>query len=227
MAFVMCEEGPYRAWVRAEWQATLTAALWHGAGCAPDARGGRVQLMRFTYPGGTGLIRPYRRGGFIRHFLSSWYFADNRPKQELALLVRAQAAGLPVPEPLGAGWRWRGPWLSGALATKELPGDDLLHILQNEAQVPRNLLLRVGRLFHRMHEAGLLHADLQVKNVLISGGMPYLLDLDRARWRQRVSPRQRARNLARFQRSLRKHGLEQAFEPVREGYERQASEGTP
>ena len=222
--FVTCQEGPHYAWVRAEWRETLTAALWHGTGCSPDTRGGRVRLLRFSYPGGAGLIRPYRRGGFIRHFLSRWYFADNRPKRELALLVRARAAGLPVPEPLGAGWRWRGPWLSGALATQELPGEDLLSVLRNDTQLPRNLLVRVGRLFCQMHDAGLLHGDLQIKNVLIAGGMPYLLDLDRARWLKRVSARQRARNLARFRRSLRKHGLEQAYEAVSEGYERQAAE---
>ncbi len=224
LAFVACAEGPYRAWVRAEWQETLVSALWHGTGCAPDARCGRGPLQRLDYPGGSALIRPYRRGGAIRHVVSRWYFLDNRPKRELALLVRARAADLPVPEPLGAAWRWRGPWLSGALATKELPGEDLLHVLQNDPRLPRNLLMRVGRLFCRMHDAGLLHADLQTKNVLVAEGMPHLLDLDRARWLSRVTPRQRRRNLARFRRSLRKLGFDHAYDPVRQGYEQQASE---
>ncbi len=68
-----------------------------------------------------------------------------------------------------------------------------------------------GRLLRTLHEHGVSHPDLNLKNVLITeparpGGMPraLVLDLDRARIRRRLGERARRRMIERFWRSARK-----------------------
>jgi 3-deoxy-D-manno-octulosonic acid kinase len=69
------------------------------------------------------------------------------------------------------------------------------------------LLEACGALFRTFHDAGLYHADLQVKNVRVTPGGLVLLDFDNARFHHRLSQGQRARNLLRFRRSLEKNAL--------------------
>lgn len=85
-----------------------------------------------------------------------------------------------------------------------------------------------GRLIRRAHDGGLVHPDLNLKNILVTAGPEpeaVLLDLDRGRLAGEVSDRARRRMLNRFWRSARKWerrtgrvlgaGLEEAFA---EGY---------
>jgi hypothetical protein len=72
----------------------------------------------------------------------------------------------------------------------------------------REAAMRVaGRLIRRAHEAGLIHPDLNLKNILVTVGPEpeaVLLDLDRGRLVGEVSSRARRRMLERFWRSARK-----------------------
>ena len=65
-----------------------------------------------------------------------------------------------------------------------------------------------GRLFRRLHEGGVEHPDLNLKNVLITGAGvevdALVLDLDGARVREPVGERRRRRMIERFWRSARK-----------------------
>lgn len=68
----------------------------------------------------------------------------------------------------------------------------------------RRFLEELGRLARRLHEAGILHRDLSVGNVLIrpgENGTPdslYLIDLNRARTGRRPTLAERARDLSRL-----------------------------
>ena len=84
----------------------------------------------------------------------------------------------------------------------------------------------VGRVVRRFHEAGVVHADLNARNILLDDdGRLHVLDFDRAT----VAPRSRRRfraNLERLHRSLVKvwpaeqaATLEACWRRVREGYE--------
>lgn len=95
-----------------------------------------------------------------------------------------------------------------------------------------------GRLFRRLHEGGVVHPDLNLKNVLIAGdaGAPdaLVLDLDGATVTSRVGDGARLRMVARFWRSARKWrkttgvaldpSLQAAFEA---GYEAAFESGAP
>ena len=124
------------AWVCAEWADSLGAVLLSGEGCVAADAMGRGGLARFSYPGGTGLVRRYLRGGVIRHFIKDSFLLENRPLRELTVHVHAYRQGLPVPAPLGAVWERRGVWYRGAFATREVEGCNLLEYIQSAPPGP-------------------------------------------------------------------------------------------
>ena len=207
------------ALVRHVGRLTLAAALLDGEGCKPAGEGGRGGLLRFPYETGWGVIRGYRRGGFVRRFLKESYFVVNRPLREFLLHVRLFEQGLPMPEPLGVLWERRGLCFRGALATREIDGVTLFEYLASAPDAPGETLGCAGALIREMHDAGVFHADLQVRNILVGRDHLYLIDFDRARLACRVSRLQRARNLLRLRRSLVKNFLPlRFFPPLLKGY---------
>lgn len=205
--------------MRNEWAECIAAAMLEGVGCIAVGAGGRGGLLRFPYPGGEGIIRRYRRGGILRHWLKESYLLQNRPFRELSLLHELHQEGLSIPAPLGACWEWRGPWLRGAIATQRVEAVDLKAFLGSERPDARDALHRCGRLIREMHDRGVWHADLQVGNILIGFEREYLIDFDKAVRRAALSPRLRARNLNRLERSFRKQRLPlHFFQLLLEGY---------
>jgi hypothetical protein len=101
------------------------------------------------------------------------------------------------------------------IGTQEEPqAQDLLTAWQRSpARRERCLLLRrVGGAIRRLHDAGVEHPDLQVRNVLLCSSPPervVVIDLDRARLRAAAPPpaRVRASHLGRLVRSAVKEGL--------------------
>jgi 3-deoxy-D-manno-octulosonic acid kinase len=107
----------------------------------------------------------------------------------------------------------------GAIASREVEGQDLYHYLSSDPPGAESVLERVGELIRRMHDLGVYHADLQVRNVLVADSGLYLIDFDNACLRDELSARQRARNLFRFRRSLHKNGFPaRYFEALLRGY---------
>jgi tRNA A-37 threonylcarbamoyl transferase component Bud32 len=71
----------------------------------------------------------------------------------------------------------------------------------------RATLREVGRVVRVAHDAGLYHGDLQLRNVLVRHDEKpavFLVDLDKAGWRQPLRRRSRAMNLLRLSRSAAK-----------------------
>lgn len=212
--------------VHREWADTIAAALLEGQGCIPAGKSGRGDLLRFPYEQGWGVVRPYLRGGFARHFLRDAYVLANRPLRELRIHARLYQAGLSVPQPLGVCWERHGPLLRGALATHEVEAANLLNYLQQDPRDPEPTLRGCGALVRQMHDMGLFHADLQARNILIGDDQLYLIDFDKARFLPELNRLQRARNLFRLRRSLEKNGLDMAhFRPICEGYGDEALPG--
>ncbi len=77
-----------------------------GGEALPDAFG-RGGIRRH----GDLVIRPYRRGGLVRHLNAGTYLTPRRFGAELAIHRLLWAAGFPTIEPVGCAWRRRG-WLS-------------------------------------------------------------------------------------------------------------------
>jgi len=198
---------------------TIAKALIQGEGCEAVEEAGRGTVYRFELPGGCGMVRRYKRGGLVRFFLSDAYILSNRPLREFRLHLQIQKEGLPVPKLLGACWERRGLFVRGAIATEGLPAQNLCEFLSHSPEGPDEELRRCGTVIRRMHDMHVWHADLQVKNILVGAGGPWLIDFDNAVIRPHLSPLLRARNLLRLRRSIQKNGLSPAyFKPLCDGY---------
>lgn len=148
-----------------------------------------------------------------------------RPVRELHLGWALEERGLPTPAHIGAAVYPAGPWYRGDLVTRYVPESrDLAAVLFPGRPVPEPeavAALKVsGRLFRTLHDGGLVHPDLNLKNILIVGRGPSpgarVLDLDGARLRRRVGSRARRRMIDRFWRSGRKWSAQAgaALDPV-------------
>lgn len=219
--FIQLKRGDRHALVHPVDADTIAAALWDGADCTPVETGGRGPLLRFECNGEFGLVRRYLRGGLARHFMTEAYLFKRPGLKELAAHRVAYDRGLPVPKPLGVSWSLRGPLWRGAFATVELSGENLQSHLQRDRDANPEILAACGAAIRRMHDVGILHADLQVRNIFVHDGVAYLLDFDRARVLGTVGEALRQSNLLRLRRSFEKNGLAAPlFEQLRQGYER-------
>lgn len=176
---------------------------------------GRADVFCFPLPGGMGnvVLRRYRRGGLLRHFLRDRFFRSRRPFRELSIVEEAVQAGLNAPQVLGVVLEKEVFFLHrGAILLRQIPGSlDLQAYFQADpkqrmsygrrSQVIRN----VAREIRKMHEAGFYHRDLNLKNILVQeGGRVFVIDFDGSRRYNPLSVRLCTKNLFRFNRSVEK-----------------------
>ena len=181
-------------------------------------RGGVVSL-----PLGDGLpdmmVRRYRHGGVFGVFAGEWYLDSGRALRELIVSEKARCGGVRTPEAIGVMVRKTvGPFrrlafLSSAVSDTE----DLVHYCcrlsdypaETEALEKRGVIREAARQIRAMHDLGIRHADLHLKNLLLrrlDAGTPevYVIDFDNADLGPPLSPSERLRNLGRLARSVRK-----------------------
>ncbi|MEJ2483078.1 MAG: lipopolysaccharide kinase InaA family protein [Gemmatimonadota bacterium] len=170
---------------------------------------------------GDVIVRPYRRGGWIRHLIHRRYFLGSRPFRELDVTERLRVAGAPVPEVLAAMHRRArpGPGYEACIVTRRIAGTTPAaeSLRRARAGEVRLLMEEIGRSIRACHDVGGWHADLNAWNLLVPEARPdlpvILIDWDRGRWiRDGVSERFRRANLSRLRRSLRKLGLYAALD---------------
>ena len=178
-------------------------------------RWGRGQVWRVqTDTQETMIIRSYRRGGFVRHFLSDVYWDHPpRPFAELVATETARQRGVPTIEILGAYVCWAKSGLyRGFLISREAEEfHNLWEWLQMHPTGPTRTvtLTAVARTITTMHDVGIVHADLNLTNILVqpshTSPQVLLLDFDRAKVLSDPVPRpQRERTLRRLYRSFRR-----------------------
>lgn len=215
--YTRVRRGRKAGYVLAAEAAAVTAALFDPDPLETGEIGGRGRIDRFSLNEGEGIVRRYRRGGAVARLLGDRYLA-NRMLDEFRLTARLHTAGAAVPEPLGVVWERRGVWYRGGLATRAFQGETL-HACLDRGGVDPVLLRECGRRIRDLHDAGLWHADLHVKNILVNGDAIRIIDLDNARLGRALSRIARARNLLRLRRSLEKHGHSlDNFTTICEGY---------
>jgi len=184
---------------------------------ALQGRGAIGAVAGLLLDGSRVLARRARRGGLIGRLIPDVFCGRCRPFRELAAAQRALERGVPTAEVVAAARTTAfGPLYRGTVYTKELTGvADMKSYLAATTEPPdatflqrrRAVLREVGRVVRLAHDAGLYHADLQLKNLLArynERAEVFLIDLDKARW-FRVLPRAlRMMNLLRLKRSAAK-----------------------
>ena len=158
---------------------------------------GRGGILR----AGDAVLRPYRRGGLLRHVNERTYRTSIRFASEYAIHRALWEAGFPTVEPLGYAWRPHRWGVEGVFITRFAEGEPWPRRWDLSARVRTDLDRALGALC----AWGLWAPDLNATNVLLhaDGGL-LLLDWDRARFAPGADLR--ARYDIRLARSLRKLG---------------------
>ena len=165
------------------------------------------------------VIRHFHRGGKIQKFISDLYFGTSRPLKELWVGHRAKEKGVPTADIVAAcHTKVFGKFHRGDLVTREIKeGKDLATYLKELGQPltkgkvleKRIVIKKVGELVRSMHEAGIFHGDLNLKNIILQTTDPqntkgYLIDFDKSFIRSHLRETLRIRNLLRLNRSAEK-----------------------
>jgi 3-deoxy-D-manno-octulosonic acid kinase len=223
--FVQLKAGARTVRVHPQYVESVGRQLLQGENFEASAHTGRGSVARVETEHGPVVIRRYRRGGAIRRFVRDRYFLSDRPAKELRVHCVAWHRGVPTALPVAALSIWQGPWCSGAFATTEIQAPDLLGYLQEHGNGADAGLASCGSAIRAMHDAGVWHADLQVKNLITNGERAWIIDFDRAKARGALHLAKRQHNLQRLRRSFLKLGLDLAwFETLVRAYE--AAEGS-
>jgi RIO-like serine/threonine protein kinase len=186
-----------------------------------EGAGTRRSAMRLTIENAPEMVvRFSRRGGMASLFLNDLYFGlSPRPVRELAVAAEAAKRGIPIAEPLGAMVQWVVPGVyRGAFITRAIPGITLWEFLRtdDDPHVREHVLGLAREAINTMHERGLVHADLNLHNLLVVTGAERfavaILDLDKASLLGHPVPAPiRRRNLDRLLRSAMKLDPEGRF----------------
>ena len=165
------------------------------------------------------VLRRYAHGGILGGILGCRFVGSGRPLRELALAELARESEVAVPLALGAVIeRLTWPTCRAIFVSAEVPSsEDMVHFCRRVAQEPpeiaarekRQALREAARQIRRLHDAGIEHADLHLKNLLVRCDKDdelrvVLIDLDGSRVRPPGWGDYRLRNLMRLARSVRK-----------------------
>ncbi len=187
--------------------------LFEERGSAPvEAGSGRGPIAHFRLAGRPVIGKRALHGGLLGPLLAGLYLGNRRALDQAKAAARLESAGVPTPEILAVGSAAvLGPARTHAIVSRELQG--AINLFEVAGGMPtrrrrRDLLLECSDLLRRMHDAGFLHADLNVSNLVLERRgkteVLHVVDLDRGRFRGVVSPRHRLRTLARLLRSYEK-----------------------
>jgi len=174
---------------------------------------GRGNTLMLNTPFGPAVLRTYLRGGWAARWSRDRYlftgFRRSRPLREANILWKLAHMGLPVSPPLAAHCVRSGLSYTGALLTRRImPASSLADLL--ETITPQDpCWFRAGQCIRRFHAAGLVHPDLNARNILVrqadgEAAAVYLIDFDRAFFRIQATHLFKS-NLRRLRRSLAKH----------------------
>ena len=204
----------------------FAADAWERSGSVVGQAPGRGTALFLETVFGPAVLRHYLRGGWAAHLSRDRYLYTglerSRPIAEFQMLVRLYEQGLPVPRPLAAQCARKGLFYSGDLITSRLLNVAPLADLPGSQQADPEMWYKTGACLRRFHDQGVVHADLNARNILISGdNSMYLIDFDRARIRAGARSLFEA-NLKRLRRSLQKflsrEALEQSWQYLQRGY---------
>lgn len=191
---------------------------------------GRAAVCIFRYQEQDYVLRHYRRGGWMARLSDDRYWwhglEQTRAWREWHLLAEMYQQGLPVPRPVATRVQHHGLCYSADLITLRLPNVETLADRLLQAALPESQWSTVGRTIRRFHDAGIFHADLNARNILLDDvGRVFLIDFDKG---ERCAPESswQQGNLQRLHRSLNKfkattadfHFDETAMQWLMEGY---------
>lgn len=155
------------------------------------------------------ILKRYFRGGLVR-FLGDRYLTSIPIRREIRVSEHLRARGVGAVEIVAAeARRSRWGWCRLSILSWEIPGvrrfSDLLRDVRGRERA--RILGSVAAAVRELHDAGVLHGDLNVDNILVGPDRVSFVDFDRSRILGSVPAALRARELRRLWRSARKRRL--------------------
>ena len=189
----------------------LDPLLFEAATRRASPGGGRGAILTMNLGGLPAHAKRPVHGGMLGAFLGGLYLGPGRLFEQVRSSARLRERGVPTPEILAVGWRSVfGPVQRRAIVTRTIPGARTLYeALRSVGGIRRRETLAcTADLVRKMHDAGFVHADLNLTNLIVSdveGALRvHVIDLDRGSCRPAVGRCRRTRNLARLFRSQEK-----------------------
>lgn len=185
---------------REAWRATLGDAKPRGRATAVELIGGQ-QLV----------LRGFRHGGAFGALLGERLRSPQRLFEEMRVTHALAQRGAPVPSPAFAvAHRSRVGWTGGIATLRVDHATNALDYARARPERLERVARAAGHAIRAFHDAGGRHSDLHIGNLMVretGETQVIVIDLDRARALAPPSPGRRAREIARLERSLHKHGL--------------------
>lgn len=176
----------------------------------PNARvlQGRGAAYAVALPQSTArvVVRHNRHGGLFGGITGDLFLSPTRAPHELDMSLALKERGVPTPEVVAFALYPPGGLLQRCdVASREIAGGrDLAEIMTQDGGPERAAAIAATAvLVAAMARAGVRHADLNAKNILVTYEMAYVLDLDRVTLGGSPDEVLEA-NLSRLGRSLRK-----------------------
>lgn len=182
-------------------------AFWRARQALREFPAGRGSIQLIEDEGKSWVLRRYLRGGFAARFAHDGYLwlgeERTRSFQELRLLAMLHERGLPVPPPVAGRYLRAALTYRADLITERLAGARSMEAVLGTGPLDDARWDAIGRCLRRFHDAGVQHADLNARNIMLGEqGEVWVLDFDRGRlrtpgaWSGRVLDRL-ARSLAK------------------------------
>ncbi len=162
------------------------------------------------------IIKNCRHGGFLGKLFGPIFYKKNRSLREIYINEIASQKGVPSAEVIAIIKRklW-GAFYRTDFISKEISGAvDLAQFLKDSSLKKifagkKSIIFVVARLIRDMHDAGIYHADLHLKNILLKEEPhgkfhAYIIDFDKSTISHKLSIEQKMKNLLRLNRSLEK-----------------------
>jgi tRNA A-37 threonylcarbamoyl transferase component Bud32 len=167
--------------------------------------------------GDRAILRHYYRGGLVRHFVKDIFLGGGRALKELYITEKARLGGVETVEILAA-VEYRVEWnfWQCSLITREIPDcQDLGEFMKNcQSEEPASqlsIITQLAAIIRKTHGLNIFHADLQVKNILIQTRKEqtkiFLIDFDKAKQFNKLTPVHRQQQLMRLSRSMEKFSI--------------------
>jgi len=209
-------EPPHVFYVRSAWKPFLLGPMRESfASVAHDERtvhaDGRTPHFAYAPDGAPGrvLVRRAVRAS-AASILGDKYVSAERFFHELESNAEAQKKGLSVPEIVAGRLTRSGLFWQYMFVVREVVDASNLLKAAREASpaTKRKLARELGAAVRTMHDAGVYHGDLQLKNILVSGVQNgshiHFIDFDRARFEPSRDESLDEANLSRLNRSAEK-----------------------
>jgi 3-deoxy-D-manno-octulosonic acid kinase len=160
--------------------------------------------LRFIEP--DMVVRTLMHGGAFRHITGKRFLSPNRTIRELKVSAYLRAHGIRTPEILAVRLIKEGLFYSIDVVSAFIPDSkDLLVHFEKDHTDNLEHLKKSGLLIRAIHDLGVYHTDLHIKNLLLdNSGNLWVLDLDKAYQFALLPEFMKQMNLKRFMRSIKK-----------------------